>query len=213
VGFGIVTAIFVYTTLVNIIERPDGLRIAAFFIIAIIVASFISRVSRSTELRTEHIQLDETAQRFVAEASRRTLRVIANQLDTGDAAEYAQKEQQTREDNLIPPGDSVLFLEIEVADASEFSDVIEVRGVEVEGYRVLRAVSSSVPNAIAALLLFLRDQSGQQPHIYLNWTEGNPVKFLLRFIAFGEGDIPPVTREILRQAEPDPERRPMVHVS
>jgi hypothetical protein len=213
VGFGIVTLIFIYTTLVNIVERPDGIRIAALFIVGIIVASFISRVSRSTELRTEQVELDETAQRFVTEASRRTLRIIANQLDAGDAAEYADKERCTREDNLIPPGDSVLFLEVEVADASEFSDVVEVRGVEVEGYRVLRAISSSVPNALAALLLYVRDQTGQQPHIYLNWTEGNPLKFLLRFIAFGEGDIPPVTREILRQAEPDPERRPMVHVS
>ena len=212
-GLGLVALVFAYTTITNMVERPDGLKIAAFFILAIVVTSFISRITRSTELRTERIQFDETAQRFVTEASRGTLRIIANQLDAGNAAEYAEKEQQTREDNLVPPGDAVMFLEVEVADASEFTDVVEVHGIEVEGYRVLRAVSSSVPNALAAILLFLRDETGQQPHIYLNWTEGNPLKFLLRFIAFGEGDIPPVTREILRQAEPNPERRPMVHVS
>ena len=43
-------------------------------------------------------------------------------------------------------------------------------------------------------------------------TEGNPLKFLGRFIFFGEGDIAPVTREILRQTEDDPKKRPAIHV-
>ena len=42
--------------------------------------------------------------------------------------------------------------------------------------------------------------------------EGNPLKFLGRFIFFGEGDIAPTTREILRQAEPDVSKRPVIHV-
>jgi len=69
-----------------------------------------------------------------------------------------------------------------------------------------------VPNAIAALLLHIRDQTGSIPHVYFEWTEGNPVIALLWFLLFGEGDIAPVTREVLRKAERDPERRPVVHV-
>ena len=98
------------------------------------------------------------------------------------------------------------------SDASLFSDVLVVEGVDVGGYRVLRCASPAIPNAIAALLLFIRDQTRNIPHAYFGWTEGNPIAYLLKFLAFGEGDTAPVTREVLRQAEPDPELRPRIHV-
>ena len=63
----------------------------------------------------------------------------------------------------------------------------------------------AVPNAIAAFLLFLRNETGKLPHVYFGWSEGNPVTYLLKYIAFGEGDTAPVTHEVLRQAEKDPE--------
>jgi hypothetical protein len=213
-AFGLVTAVFVYALVANEIQRPDGLIISAFFVVAIISTSLVSRIYRSLELRQESIEIDETAQRFINEAAQRgDIHIVAHRRRTGnDPQEYARKEREQREDNHIPTGEPILFLEVDVEDASEFENVLEVRGVEVGGYKVLRAVSSVVPNAIAALLLHLRDTTGRTPHCYFGWTEGNPIVYLFRYLLFGEGDTAPVTHEVLREAEPDAERRPAIHV-
>jgi hypothetical protein len=212
IAFAIITLLFVYTTIVNIIERPEGIRIAGFFIAAIILTSLVSRVWRSTELRVEHIEIDETAHHFITQESRGEIRLIAHRRNTGSAREYVLKEKEVREDHHIPPTDSILFLEVKVSDASEFAGIIRVTGVEVDNYRILRAESAAVPNAIAAILLHIRDETGKIPHAYFGWAEGNPIQYLLRFILFGEGDIAVVTREVLRKAERNPEGRPAIHV-
>jgi hypothetical protein len=211
-GFALISLVFVYTTLVNIYERPEGIKIASFFIAAIVAASFVSRILRTTELRVEKVLLDETAESIIEEALRGEIRIVANRRDRGDALEYQMKEKEKRDDNHIPASDPIIFLEVRIGDASEFADELEIKGFNVDGYRVLRADSPAVPNAIAAFLLYLRDRAGKIPHVYFGWSEGNPLSYLLRYIAFGEGDTAPVTREVLRQAEDDPERRPAVHV-
>ena len=132
--------------------------------------------------------------------------------EAGDMAEYRFKEHEKRVDNHIPATDPILFYEIDIGDASEFGGNLRICGADVAGYKILRATAPAVPNAIAALLLHLRDSTGKIPHVYFVWSEGNPIKYLIRYILFGEGDTAPVTREILRQAEPDPELRPSVHV-
>jgi len=156
--------------------------------------------------------MNEAARAFIEEARKGTIRIIANRPDRGDVDEYRLKEKEERWNNHIPAGDPVLFFEVRPGDVSEFSGVLRVRGVQVGAYKVLRTRSPAVPNAIAAFLLHVRDTTGQIPHVYFGWTEGNPLWYVLKFIFFGEGDTAPVAHEILRQAEHDPSRRPAVHV-
>jgi hypothetical protein len=210
--FAGVTAVFVYTTALNVFERPDGVKIGACFIAAIVFVSILSRLLRAFELRTTEVLLDERAERFVRDSARRQIRMIANEPERRDRTEYSEKLEQIVDDNDLPNGNDIIFVEVKVTDPSDFESVVEVRGHVMHGqYRVLTIESPTVPNALAAVLLHVRDVTGVRPHIYFEWTEGSPFSNFLRFLLFGVGEVAPVTREVLRRAEPDPLRRPHVH--
>ncbi|MEW1546481.1 amino acid transporter [Streptomyces tsukubensis] len=213
IGFGTITAVFLYTTVTNVIERPDGIKIAALFILAILVTSFASRVHRAFELRAADVVFDSTAERLVHEAAAKgPLLVVASDPTEHTKAEYRAKEYRKREETHIPGKRPLLFLEVVIRDSSDFTEDLVVHGSERFGVRRLRVAGPTVPNTIAAVLMRLRDETGEIPHAYFTWTEGHPVSHLLKFLVFGEGETAPVVREVLRRAEPDPARRPRVHV-
>ncbi|CAH0223813.1 hypothetical protein SRABI83_02445 [Arthrobacter sp. Bi83] len=214
VGFSILTLVLLYALVENVIKKPDGIAISGLFILGIVVVSLVSRVTRTTELRVDRIEFDDAARRFIKDSLDYDgqLDLVANRPEARDAAEYSDKEAAQRKTNPVPGSNDVIFLEIEVTDPSGFSEVLEVRGVEVGGHRVLRAESPAAPNAIAAILLALRDATGVRPHAYFEWAEGNPLAHLMRYLLLGRGDTAPVVREIIRENEPDPERRPGIHV-
>ena len=206
--------VFVYTTITNCIERPEGLQIAILFILTIFSASLISRAARATELRVQRIMLDDTAQRFIDEAKSSYLGQIRILAHRPGGTDYATKEKEARETHSIQaPEGNFIFLEVRLKDASDFmEDCLELKGEQVDGFQVIRCSSPAIPNAIAALLLHLRDYTNTIPHAYFGWTEGNPIGYIFKYIFFGEGETAPVTREILRELEPNPKRRPTIHV-
>jgi hypothetical protein len=211
-GFAVISVVFLYTTGANVVERPDGVKIGACFIAAIVLVSFVSRLLRAFELRVTQVDLDGQAAQFLDDTTGK-LRLIANEPDSRDDTEYREKLQQTLADHDVPPDAEVLFVEVTVRDPSDFESTLDVHGeLRHGGHRVLTLESATVPNALAALLLEIRDRTGRRPHIYFEWTEGNPAAHLLRFLMFGQGEVAPVTREVLREAEPDRSRRPHIHV-
>ncbi|MDQ0933649.1 amino acid transporter [Streptomyces turgidiscabies] len=212
IGFAAISVVFLYVTVANVFERPDGVKIGACFIAGIILVSLLSRLARAFELRVTSVTLDAMAERFIRDMASRKIRFIANEPDRRDKAEYRDKIEQIRADNDMPEQEDFVFVEVTVTDPSEFEASLTVRGEVMHNrFRVLTLESSSVPNALAALLLHARDTTGCIPHIYFEWTEGNPFANFLRFFLFGQGEVAPVTREVLREAEPDRPRRPRVH--
>jgi hypothetical protein len=212
IGFGVVSLAFIYTTVLNSFERPDGLKIAALFILAILVVSFLSRIRRAFELRANYVRMDELATEFAAQSDGDTIRIISHDPKTLNAAAYRRKLDHAAAVSQIGARDKVLFMEVIVDDSSDFATGLEVRGVLRHGYKILEVHGSNVPNTIAAVLLHVRDVTGLIPHIYFRWNEGNPLTNMLKFLFVGEGEIAPVTREVLREAEPELTKRPWVHV-
>lgn len=211
-GYLLIALIFVYTTIVNCVERPEGVHIALAFIVAIFFASVISRALRSVELRVHKIDLDPLAKRFIDEAAKTgSIRILAHRPGGTD---YAEKEAESRETHSIGKDEGdFIFLEVSLGDASDFiEDCLEISGHEIDGFHVLRCTSPAIPNAIAAFLLHLRDKTGVIPHAYFGWTEGNPIGYIFKYIFLGEGETAPVCREILRELDSEPARRPKIHV-
>jgi hypothetical protein len=210
-ALGVVSLIFIYTTLVNIYERPEGLKISCIFIFTMVFLSLVSRAFRSTELRIT-VELDSQAQALLAENANQTVRLIAwNPHNTSKDREQAKME--LRELHGLAHDESIYFIEVERGDTSEFTETIAIQGSREGPNRVLRATSPAVANAIAALLIQLKNTTGCIPQVYFHWTDVDPIVNLLRFVFLGEGDTAPVTHEILRRAIKDPAQRPMVHVS
>lgn len=139
------------------------------------------------------------------------VRFIANRLNEGDDAEYQEKALEVRLDNHLNAGETALFLEVAIRDASDFSSTsVEVAGTRVGQHAILRATGNSVPNTIAAVPLHIRNKTGLPPHVYFEWSEKGPAANALHFLLSGGGDIPPLTHEILCVTERNSRKRPHV---
>jgi hypothetical protein len=210
---GLVSLIFIYTTLVNIYERPEGLKISCMFIFTMIFTSLISRAFRSTELRIIGVQLDPEAQTFVAENAHKTIRLIACKPRNNTDKDREQAKAEVRKMYGLSPETPIYFVLVERGNTSDFTEYLEVHGVREGRDRIFRATSAAVPNSIAALLIYLKQATGCIPHAYFHWTDVNPVVNVMRYIFLGEGDTAPLTHEVLRRAIKDPAQRPVIHVS
>ena len=211
--FLLVALIFVYTTVMNILERPEGLKISSFFIVTILFVSFVSRATRSTELRITGIELTPDAADILRTVGNQTVRFVPRRPRPRTREDFQRIDELLRTKHGLPAHEKIVFVEVERTDASEFTEHLKVQGKRVSNHCILCARSPMVANSLAALLIHAGKMTGSVPHIYFKWKEGNPVANMFRFLFLGEGDEAPLTHEVLRKAIPDVDRRPIVHVS
>ena len=211
--YAFIALLFVYTTLLNIYERPEGVKIASFFIASIVMVSLLSRAIRSTELRITGIHLDEAANDMICEDPDGILRIVAKNPENLWPGALDEADTLVRALHNLSPEECLFFFQVEKSDASTFEATLSVQGKTEGRHKVLYASSPVVANSIAALLIELEKRTGKVPHAYFSWTEGNPVANIIRYIFLGEGDVAPLTHEVLRRAVQDPGRRPIIHVS
>ncbi|MEV4136744.1 hypothetical protein AB0J72_31775 [Dactylosporangium sp. NPDC049742] len=111
-----------------------------------------------------------------------------------------------------PDAGSPLVFEVALPRDAGRAAVLIVTGQRRDGQTVLRTESWDVADAVAAVLLHLRDRTGLPPGVRFGWPERHPLTQWVRFVLLGSGQTVLLTRHLLHEAEPDPGRRPSVHV-
>jgi hypothetical protein len=211
--FALITVVFVYTTVVNEVEKGfQGLKISLCFILAILVTSFWSRWARSRELRFAGFKLPDPASRLMWDTIRHLELTILVPHRPGRRS-LANKEAQIRREHRIPRDLMIVFIEVELADASEFVNEPVMHISQDEGRYVIKITgAASIAHTLAAVALEMA-KVGRPPEIHFGWTEDSPVSGTLGFLLFGEGNVPWMVRDLIRRAEPDESRRPVIIIA
>jgi hypothetical protein len=212
-GYAVITAVFVYTTLDVVVEKPDGIKIAACFIAAIVVTSLASRLMRARELRFAGFHFPDPKARLMWDTIRHLGLSVLVPHRPGRRS-LQSKEATIREEHRIPSDEMVVFVEVGLADPSEFAPTPELTVVQEEGRYVLRVKNAaSIAHTLAAVALEIRVTDKPPPILHFGWTDETPVSGTLGFLLFGEGNVPWEVRELLLKAEPDPAKRPKVMIA
>lgn len=201
--------VFLYTTAANIWEKPDGIKIASWFILAIIASSIISRFYRSKELRFHGFEFVNEQSRFLWDSMKMLEFPVLVPHRPGSRS-LRDKEAAVRKEHRLGPDVPVVFIEARLGDTSDFYQTPQMEVLQEEGTFILRVEKcASIAHTIAALALEL-SKVGQPPEIHFGWSDENPMAANIGFLLFGEGNVPWMVRELIKDAEPRPERQPRV---
>jgi hypothetical protein len=189
--------------------QPDGLLIALCFVIAIVGTSIVSRALRTTELRFEGFEFKDAESRFLWESLKYLEFPVLVPHRPGKHS-LLEKEERIRRRHRLAADVPIVFVESELGDASEFYHRPLLEAAQEEGRFLLRVTRCcSIAHVLAALALEL-SQVGKPPEIHFGWSDESPIVANLRFLLFGQGNVPWMVRELIRRAQPDPQRRPPV---
>ena len=212
IGFGLITVVFIYTTIANMIARPDGVVIASIFILCVMIISIVSRVLRSNDMRhTEFRFSDDAARMLWADILLDgTFRVLVPHRPSHRS--LADKEGEIRRKHRIPAAVSLVFLEVHAGDTSNFdnSPIIHVRQ-EDERFIIVANDCASIPHTISQIAVDM-SRNGAPLDVIFGWSKGNPLKLALDFVLFGQGDIPNLVADLLDDTIKDEAKRPTVIV-
>ena len=203
--------LFLYTMISIVVEKPQGLHIASFFIVAVIVTSIISRTWRSTEMRFTGFDFKDDSDQFLWD-SLRHLEIAILVPHRPGGRDLIEKEQSIRAEHHLQPHEPIVFVEVERGDVSEFYLHPTLDVTQQEGRILLRITNcSSIPHVLAVVALEM-SKCGRPPEIHFGWSNESPMRANLGFVLFGEGNVPWLVRELLMKAEPDPAKQPRVVV-
>jgi hypothetical protein len=189
--FGALALIFAFTLIDNVIERPDGVIIAAFFIVAILILSAISRAHRSTEFRVTELHFEnENSKALWHSIIGKKVHLVP--LKNVSKQALAEKAKEIRHYYQIQ--ESVAFINVKLLDnRSEFLVPLRIRVKEHKaGYVIEIFGAIAIANSIAYISELIDPIS-----IFLGLTRQNLMAQSLRFLFWGEGETGLMVYKIL----------------
>ena len=200
--FWIVTIVFAYTLVANVIERPDGVIIASCFIILLLTLSGVSRYLRATEMRVAQFEfVDDESERLWNSIRDKKVNLIPHHAD--DSHYRADLKQKV--ESHLKLHDRIAFLYVRLLDnRSEFYSSLRVQVIrEGDDFVIEARGATAIANSIAFLVDILNPIS-----VVLGLTQRNLMKQSLAFVLFGEGEIGLVVYSVLVkfwEAHPKPD--------
>ena len=200
---------FLTMALLTVLISRAGLQIALAFGVGIMLTSFVSRWIRSTELRFQGFEFADVESRANWEKCCHYEFQVLLPHRPG-LHSRSEKERIMRERHRIGPEIPVILIEAALDDPSDFFHLPLMRILREDGFEIIQVSRcASVAHVIAAIGLEMA-KVGKPPELHFGWSDESPLAANLNFLLFGEGNIPWMVRELLRKAEPNPEKRPRV---
>jgi hypothetical protein len=207
--FVLLTIFFSLSAVAAIFTTPSGLAISLCFVLVLLVVSIVSRTLRSMELRIEGFEFQDECSRFLWQSLVDMEFPILVPHRPGHQSLLA-KEELIRKRHRLSPDVPIVFVEVALGDPSEFYQRPLLEVIQEDGRFIVRIRrSASVAHVLAAAALEL-SKVGKPPEIHFGWSNETPLSANMDFLLFGQGNVPWMVRELIRKAEPDPERRPPV---
>jgi len=208
--FGGVTLVFIYTTLANIFERPDGVKIASCFIVGVLVIASVSRYRRAYEIRFDGFRFrDPSDEMLWLDMVDSGIPVLVPHRPSNRS--LSEKVREIRVNHRIPETTEIVFVEIERGDTSEFLNRPELRIRQEQDFLIVRVTNAnSISHTIAVIARELSKNCPNGTEVLFGWSEGKPLDLAIGFVLFGEGNVPSLVRELVRDI---PVNRPRIAVS
>lgn len=181
--FLLVSLVFAYTLVANVVERPDGIIIASVFIVLLLVSSGLSRYRRSTEMRVSEVTfVNRESADLWASITGKKVNLVPYSFVT---LEHRRDVEDKIHQHFKISG-PLAFLHVSLLDnRSEFLAPLRVKVFpEGENFVIEGSGAVAIANSIAYLSELLDPIS-----IVLELTRRNLMQQSLNYLFWGEGEV------------------------
>ncbi len=212
IPFAMIAAAFGLMACGIVIFNPSCVWIAGLFIIAIVSTSMASRAWRAREFRFDGFDFETDETRPLWDRVRHLDYSVLVPIRPGGRNDLDRREKFIRSRHRVDENVPLIFLEVELGDPSDFMQR-PLMAIREERGRFMIKVTRCVSIAHVVVAVGLEfSKVGEPPEIHFGWSDQTPLAAMIKFLLFGEGNVPWLVQDLLRRVELDHSKRPRVVV-